>query len=416
MKPTKSRLGDAIRCVSEEAEEREPMDSEKKSDAIEKIHRLLNLDTRPPPPPSGKKKSIVIFHHHHTPNSAKQLFVQRTLTDLGPEALEERLQSALMAPPASPAGSHALSAAVDACLRERGAPALLVEVDIDVGGPSGGGGDPVAPVVKRATELAEAGADAIVLVAPAVARARKNVASSRGGGAAAAAAPSPLPRGGGGKEDEEADAAATLACLLSVSRSLAANPKFRLGAGDVSEAIAAGSSSQSSVPPVLLRDWIVHPLQLADVKAAGGSGALGAAAAVLGKGGPVLTSFGVAMGLDVPLEVVNAAESRQATDGGNGVPIVAVNVSLALSISIASIAGAAGAVAEGILGDLPPGCFAVVGCDSLRAVAEAARAGAAAVVVKEGAWEDALRPQGSFQENSVAGAMEELRSAASLSD
>ena len=41
---------------------------------------------------------------------------------------------------------------------------------------------------------------------------------------------------------------------------------------------------------------------------------------------------------------------------------------------------------------------------------------AARACVVEGAWEDALRPQGSFQENSVAGAMEELRSAASLSD
>ena len=49
-------------------------------------------------------------------------------------------------------------------------------------------------------------------------------------------------------------------------------------------------------------------------------------------------------------------------------------------------------------------------------MAEAARAGAAAVVVKDEAWRDAQRPQGSFQENGVAGAMEELRSAASLSD
>ena len=394
-----------------------------KGDAIE--NRLLSLSLslslsqprRPPPrppPPISTSTQTPQKQNRKTKkkkNSAKQIYVQRTLTDLGPEALEERLQSALMSPPASPTGSHALSAAVDACLRERGAPALLVEVDV--------AGDP-APVVKRATELAEAGADAIVLVAPAVARARKKKKVGGGGaaaaGAAAAAAASPLSQPQREQEDEEADAAATLACLLSVSRSLAANPKFRLGAGDVSESIAAGSGSAASVPPVLLRDWIVHPLQLADVKAAGGSGALGAAAAVLGKGGPVLTSFGAAMGLDVPLEVVNASESRQATDGGNGVPIVAVNVSLALSISIASIAGAAGAVAEGILGDLPPGCFAVVGCDSLRAVAEAARAGAAAVVVKEEAWRDAQRPQGSFQENGVAGAMEELRSAASLSD
>ena len=349
---------------------------------------------------------LLLLHHPTTPrHSAKQLFVQRTLTALGPEGLEDRLQSALMTPPASPPGAHALSEAVDRCVRERGAPALLVEVDIDVGGGGALGADPAA-VVKRATELAEAGADAIVLVAPAVARARRKKEGAK--------TPSSSPERE--RDDEEADAAATLACLLSVSRSLAANPKFRLGKGDVSQDIAFGSSSSSSVPPVLLRDWIVHPLQLADVKAAGGSGALGAAAAVLGKGGPVLTSFGAAMGLDVPLEVVNASESRQATNEGNGVPIVAVNVSLALSISIASIAGAAGAVAEGILGELPMGCFAVVGADSLRAVAEAARAGAAAVVVKEEAWRDAVRPQGSFQENGVAAAMEELRTAASMSD
>ena len=57
-------------------------------------------------------------------HSAKQLFVQRTLTALGPEALEERLQSALMSPPAHPSGSHALSERVDACLDERAAPRL----------------------------------------------------------------------------------------------------------------------------------------------------------------------------------------------------------------------------------------------------------------------------------------------------
>ena len=306
-----------------------------------------------------------------------------------------------MAPPQTP---HALSAAVDACLRERGAPALLVEVEIDVGG---AWGDP-APVVKRATELAEAGADAIVLVAPAVARAKKKnkIVPSSGGDV----------DNENNNNDEEADAAATLACLLSVSRSLASNPKFRLGTGDISSDIAAGSSSSSAVPPVLLRDWIVHPLQLADVKAAGGAGALGAAAAVLGRGGPVLTSLGAAMGLDVPLEVVNASESREATAGGNGVPIIAVNVSLALSISISSIPGASRAVSQGILNELPEGCFAVVGCSSLAAVSDAAQAGAAAVVVKEEAWRDALRPQGSFQENSVVQAMQELRSAASLSD
>lgn len=303
-------------------------------------------------------------------------------------------------------------------MRERGAPALLVEVDV-------AGRDP-APVVARATELAEAGADAIVLVAPAVARARRRAAAGGKGGRDATD-----DNNNNDANDESADAAATLACLLSVSRSLASNPKFQLGQGDVSFSIEASSSSAGNrIPPVLLRDWIVHPIQLADIKAAGGSGALGAAAAVLGKGAPVLTSFAAAMGLDVPLEVVNAAESSAATAGGNGVPIVAVGVSLALSIS-GAIAGASGAVVGGILSSLPPGCFAVVGCSSVAAVTEAARAGAAAIVVKAEALEEASKgfflsssSQGGgggsgssgSGSGSVADAMEELRSAASLND
>jgi indole-3-glycerol phosphate synthase len=268
---------------------------------------------------------------------------------MGQDAVEQRLQDALEVP-----AGHALAAAVDAALA-RGAPALVAELP-----PAR---SPTAAAALAAT-YAAAGVDAIVVTAPAVAAA-----------AAAGAAP-PAPR------DDDADAAAAAACLLAAVRA-------------------------APTVPVLLRDWIVHPLQLADLKAAGAAGALGAAAAVLGRGAPTLTGFGAAMGLDVPLEVVNAGEAEGAADAG--VPLVAVNVSLALSLG--AIPGAGDAVASGVVAALPPGMAALVGVDSAAGAAGAARAGAAAVVVKA-AWWAAASDRGL----AVGDAVAEMRDALSLDD
>ena len=58
--------------------------------------------------------------------------------------------------------------------------------------------------------------------------------------------------------------------------------------------------------PVLARDWVIHPLQLVEAKEAGAAGMLGVIGQVNGRGTAVLSSFGAALGLDVPVEVVNA--------------------------------------------------------------------------------------------------------------
>jgi len=55
--------------------------------------------------------------------------------------------------------------------------------------------------------------------------------------------------------------------------------------------------------PVLANDWMIHPLQVVEVKQAGGAGVLGIIHQVNGKGTPVLSSFTAAIGLDCPVEV-----------------------------------------------------------------------------------------------------------------
>lgn len=57
---------------------------------------------------------------------------------------------------------------------------------------------------------------------------------------------------------------------------------------------------------MLARDWIIHPLQLVEAKEAGAAGVLGVIGQVNGRGTAVMSSFGAALGLDCPVEVVNA--------------------------------------------------------------------------------------------------------------
>lgn len=61
--------------------------------------------------------------------------------------------------------------------------------------------------------------------------------------------------------------------------------------------------------PVLARDWVIHPLQLVEAKEAGAAGVLGVIGQVNGRGTAVMSSFGAALGLDCPVEVVNARVS-----------------------------------------------------------------------------------------------------------
>lgn len=82
-------------------------------------------------------------------------------------------------------------------------------------------------------------------------------------------------------------------------------------------------------------------------------------ASVSGKGTPILSSFAAALGIDCPVEVINKQEAEMM--GELGVPCIAVNVSVGLSLAIP---GFSSDIARGILKDLPFGAYSIVGVQS----------------------------------------------------
>ena len=62
--------------------------------------------------------------------------------------------------------------------------------------------------------------------------------------------------------------------------------------------------------PVIAKDWLIHPLQIVEAKEAGAAGVLGVVAQVNGRGTAVMSSFAAAIGMDAPVEVVNAMVRR----------------------------------------------------------------------------------------------------------
>jgi hypothetical protein len=118
-------------------------------------------------------------------------------------------------------------------------------------------------------------------------------------------------------------------------------------------------------------------VQVVEAKEAGAAGVLGIIAQVNGKGTPVMTSFASACGLDAPAEIVNRIELDFLQ--GKGVPVVAINCSVGMSVAVP---GFADDVAEGLLGALPPDCPALVGVSSVKAARHASDRGAAAVLLK----------------------------------
>lgn len=138
-------------------------------------------------------------------------------------------------------------------------------------------------------------------------------------------------------------------------------------------------SVQQAVPrvPVVARDWLIHPLQVCEVKEAGAAGALGLIAQVTGRGTGVMSSFSAALGLDAPVEVVNAKEV--AALAAQGVVFYAINVAVGLSVAVP---GFANQIAHGLLGELPFGAISLVGVRSLEDAAAARRSGADSLLIK----------------------------------
>lgn len=130
--------------------------------------------------------------------------------------------------------------------------------------------------------------------------------------------------------------------------------------------------------PVLARDWIIHPLQLVEAKEAGAAGVLGVIGQVNGRGTAVMSSFGAALGLDCPVEVVNAREMEGLSKAG--VVFYGINLSVGLSVAIP---GFASDMAHGLLGEMPFGMISIVGVKDLEGARKARMSGADCLLVKK---------------------------------
>jgi indole-3-glycerol phosphate synthase len=130
--------------------------------------------------------------------------------------------------------------------------------------------------------------------------------------------------------------------------------------------------------PVLARDWIIHPLQLAEAKEAGAAGVLGVIGQVNGRGTAVMSSFGSAIGLDAPVEVVNARE----VEGLSRVGVTFYGINLSVGLSVA-VPGFATDMAHGLLGELPFGAISIVGVKDLEQARKARLSGADALLIKK---------------------------------
>ncbi|GAX82793.1 hypothetical protein CEUSTIGMA_g10219.t1 [Chlamydomonas eustigma] len=129
--------------------------------------------------------------------------------------------------------------------------------------------------------------------------------------------------------------------------------------------------------PVLARDYLIHPLQVVEIKESGAAGALGVIGQVNGRGTAVLSSFAAALGLDAPVEVINLLEVEGLAKAG--VVFYGINISVGISIAIP---GFSADLAHGILGHLPFGAISLVGVRSLEEARKAKLSGADSLLIK----------------------------------
>lgn len=131
--------------------------------------------------------------------------------------------------------------------------------------------------------------------------------------------------------------------------------------------------------PVFYRDWLLHPLQLVNAKSAGCTGVLGIVASVTGpKGTPVMSSFGSALGLDSPVEVVNLAEMKTMAEAS--VPFYCMDIGVSLSVGIA---GFGSDVVQGVLGEMPFGSLSIVGLRDIEKARSVRAAGADGLYIRK---------------------------------
>ncbi|CAM6101103.1 unnamed protein product [Calypogeia fissa] len=128
--------------------------------------------------------------------------------------------------------------------------------------------------------------------------------------------------------------------------------------------------------PVLRKDWIIHPLQVAETREAGAS-ALTMVYSVLRKGTPAIAQYAVSLGLDVVIEVVNLQELQEIAP--IGALLYGINLSIGLAVSLPGIRQD---IAKSLIGEIPFDGASLVGVLSLEEAQAMKLQGADAVYVR----------------------------------
>lgn len=131
--------------------------------------------------------------------------------------------------------------------------------------------------------------------------------------------------------------------------------------------------------PVMLCDYVLHPLQLVSALKSGACAAPLVAQILRGQALPTLAGFVRPAGMDVVAECVNAADVKAAEEAG----VALYGVGLSVGLSLGGIPGAREQIVRGLLAELPFGAFSLVGVSSsLAEIRQAREAGADAIVLK----------------------------------
>ena len=274
--------------------------------------------------------------------------VERLVNELGEESLEDRLSTAVM----QGAGEDGFrfSQLIASVGMRRGGPLTIFEVArVDSFETS----DDLA---ERAKRLVESGADAIAV-----------------------------------RLDEEASPEG-LRDLFVVSRAVAANvPVFARDwwvlactptdwlVHSLTHSLANSLTHSPTRSPTHSLARYLHPLQIVDAKAAGATGVIGIVASVTQRGSSVLSSFGAALGLDCPVEVVNLNELKAME--GLGVPFYAMDIGVGISVGIA---GFSRQLISGVLGNMDFNALSIVGLSSMEELHGKIATKADALYVKSG--------------------------------
>ncbi|GJP43504.1 hypothetical protein CLOM_g2956 [Closterium sp. NIES-68] len=132
--------------------------------------------------------------------------------------------------------------------------------------------------------------------------------------------------------------------------------------------------------PIIAKDWMLHPIQVAEAAEAGAA-AFHIVHGVLNKATAPMLAFAFGLGVDVAVEVVNLEELKRVE--ALAIPIYGLNLSVGLAVSAP---GFRQSVAKSLLSSMPFGAAALVGASSVEDVRMMKAAGATAIVLKREAF------------------------------